>query len=230
MKVPTDIMKHAEHAASKYLNDGVEMNYTITKIAKDSCMNSDKIDRVCEVANHLVNKVAVKVQDRYTAFPVADPTKVKVAVDSLEGNLSPLSRRVSDTTKDSDKVEKKTASIKNTREDIPTYDQLSVKIAKVRMDLGDKTASVIDIISNIAKEVGIDNAEEYLTKVGSALPEMIKDHILIEALDKSASTITTKVANIVFIEDDSDAECIQGLADSLKLSHELSILRDHFYG
>lgn len=64
--------------ATDYLVHGVDMNQSIAKVASESGLNGDQIQRVVETSNHIVYQYLYKkaTDDKNVVFPLADAEKV----------------------------------------------------------------------------------------------------------------------------------------------------------
>lgn len=66
-----------KEAAKTYLEEGVELNSTITKLAEEHALNKHEIDRIVEAANtNTYLSIFNNIEDKYVEFPVADAEKV----------------------------------------------------------------------------------------------------------------------------------------------------------
>ena len=66
-----------KEAAKTYLEEGIDLNRTITKIAEEHALNHYEIDRVVEAANtNTYLSMFSTLDDKYIEFPVADSEKV----------------------------------------------------------------------------------------------------------------------------------------------------------
>jgi hypothetical protein len=66
-----------KEAAKTYIEEGTDLNNTITKIAEEHALNRHEIDRVVEAANTSTYlSMFSNLDDKYIEFPVADSEKV----------------------------------------------------------------------------------------------------------------------------------------------------------
>jgi hypothetical protein len=77
----------AKQAAQSYLDDGADLNDTITKLARDHDLNSHQIDRVTQNANILVNGALVTRardggSDPRVTFPLAKSAEIVSRLDA----------------------------------------------------------------------------------------------------------------------------------------------------
>src|SRR5690606_18387695 len=89
MKVAAERLEMlAKTAAKRYLEEGANLNDTITKIAKENDLNANQIERVCEMANIETHKGlwAKTAQKEKISFPLAD-SKVVIACACGSGRM-----------------------------------------------------------------------------------------------------------------------------------------------
>ena len=70
-----------KEAAKTYLEEGTELNETITKIAEEHALNRYEIERIVEAANtNTYLSMFSNLDDKYIEFPVADVEKIAEAL------------------------------------------------------------------------------------------------------------------------------------------------------
>jgi len=75
----------ASTASDNFLDDGIPLDESITKIAKEHALNSDQLARVCELANLKTFDAKVKQASSNTvSFELADATKVAKKLNLTE--------------------------------------------------------------------------------------------------------------------------------------------------
>lgn len=81
-----NFVEWGNQASKNFLEDGVEMNSTISKLAEENDLLPHQIQRVCEIANHRTYSELFKTaKDKTFKFDMADPAKV---IGSLESDVS----------------------------------------------------------------------------------------------------------------------------------------------
>lgn len=95
-----ELENFGQMAAQAYLQDGVDMNDTITKLAKENSLTPDQVSRVSENANIFANGALVKKaidtnQDPRVSFTLANAAEVNKRISSPDPGADDL-RKVSE--------------------------------------------------------------------------------------------------------------------------------------
>ena len=82
----------AKEAADQFIQNNIPLNESIIKIAENSALNPEEINRVVENANNSVYLALFKTaDDKYIEFPVADSEKIAAALDDKYVDIDSLS-------------------------------------------------------------------------------------------------------------------------------------------
>lgn len=224
MSVSEVIQDISYKAAKCFITEGVSMNDTILKAAKELGLNSDTIDRICENANHLVNEIAlIKQSNRYTDFELADPQRIKAAINVTEGISSvPYMKepepRVIEVYKEVPVKESNEKTVKAIEED----ESLEEKIARKREYLGWENRKLTEAIEKrllfLRDEYGIKTASLLFEKFAEELPPEIKDYFDVKLYDTNIFEKFTKEASeeLYFTPDDELFISLKKLAKNCK--------------
>ena len=221
MRMPDNLIQIAKTAAEKYLSaDKCDMNFTITEHAKTAGLNDDQIHRVCETANQLVQHAVVDKQQRYTAFDVADPVKVKTAVRSLEGEIDAkaIKPRVLRTYIPDTKTKVKAAQVKEADIDL-NYNLIKKDLVDTQHDLTIKEAEVVDLLIKMGSTIGIDNINSYLANICPSMDADIRNHLVMTATHDGR--LMPKTASVIFVQDDDDANTVRDMWSMMEKSASL---------
>lgn len=90
-----EIEGYARRAADAFINDGVELNDSITKMAQEHGFTPHHVDRVVQNANTLVNGAVVSRardsgQDPRMSFPLADSAEIMARVNGQGDKIAGL--------------------------------------------------------------------------------------------------------------------------------------------